>query len=448
MHYLTISFTHKNTDIAIREKLAFNSDEKLNKFYSDVLSSEAINEMIILSTCNRVELITSVNDLKKSIDTIFTKLSDLTSVLIDRLKELGDIYEDEGAVHHLFAVASSLDSLVIGETQIMGQLKDAFRFSFESGYSGQKLARLMHHSFKCAATVRNSTEISKNAVSISSVAVTKAKEVLGNNLAGYTALIVGAGEMSELAAKHLVNAGVNLIIFNRSIDKAKDLAKNLESNVTIKVEPFSELKTHINNYRLLFSATGAPHTIITKDMVEEVDFDRYWFDIAVPRDIEDCNCDRVNIYAVDDLKSIVNTNMALREENAAKAYAIIGKFTIDFYKWLQSLAIDPIIKEIREKAKQASMNEVSRSIKKGYIPAKYEKQLSKTLHQAFNTFLHEPTLRLKTVAEQPQADTIVQSMQYVFNLNCDVEKKLNLYRCEYQIEKDISITDEQRGEKN
>ena len=436
MHYLTVSFSHKNTSIEIREKLAFNDEEVLKEFYKKLLAHQSINEVIILSTCNRVEIITSVTECQDSLEHIFTELSALTGVSKEELEGRGDVYEDNGAIHHLFTVASSLDSLVIGETQIVGQIKKAFLLSYENKFCGQKLARTMHHAFRCAAEVRNSTDISKNPISVSSVAVAKAKEIFGGNIGGYSAIIVGAGEMAELAAKHLANAGVNLIIINRDIKKAQKLADSIES-VRVTVEPFSNLKKFLNRYRLLFSATGAPHTIITKDMVEEIDFERHWFDIAVPRDIEECECENINIYAVDDLEEIVNSNKALREEHAKIAYSIIGKATMDFFKWLQTLAIDPMIKEIRSRARECSQRELERAVKKGYLPKEYQKQVEKILHQSFNGFLHGPTKNLKNVADSPRADTIVQSMQYIFNLNTDVEKKLDSYKCEYQIEKNI-----------
>ncbi len=436
MHYLTVSFSHKNTSIEVREKLAFNDEEVLKEFYKKLLAHQSINEVIILSTCNRVEIITSVKECQDSLDHIFTELSALTGVSKEELEGRGDVYEDNGAIHHLFTVASSLDSLVIGETQIVGQIKKAFLLSYENKFCGQKLARTMHHAFRCAAEVRNSTDISKNPISVSSVAVAKAKEIFGGNIGGYSAIIVGAGEMAELAAKHLANAGVNLIIINRDIKKAQKLADSIES-VRVTVEPFSNLKKFLNRYRLLFSATGAPHTIITKDMVEEIDFERHWFDVAVPRDIEDCGCENINIYAVDDLEEIVNSNKALREEHAKIAYSIIGKATMDFFKWLQTLAIDPMIKEIRSRARECSQRELERAVKKGYLPKEYQKQVEKILHQSFNGFLHGPTKNLKNVADSPRADTIVQSMQYIFNLNTDVEKKLDSYKCEYQIEKNI-----------
>ncbi len=431
MHYLTLSFTHKNTDIEIREKLAFNSDEKSEDFQKKLVNFNSINESIILSTCNRVEIILSVSSCEDAIEYVFKELSRFSGISLEELEGRGDIYEDNGAIHHLFSVISSLDSLVIGETQIVGQLKDAYRFSYERGFCDQKLSRAMHHAFKCAAAVRSSTDISKSPISVSSVAVAKAKEIFGN-LGGFTSLLVGAGEMSELAAKHLIAQGVNVIIINRSIDRAEELAERLGDMAT--VASYSKLPELINRYRLLFSATGAPHTVITKDMVEEVNFERYWFDIAVPRDIEELVMKNLHIFAVDDLKEIVTKNLAQREEEAKTAYSIVGKATIEFFKWLQTLSVDPIIKEMREKAKECSLRELNRAVKKGYIDEAYSDEVMSILHHAFNAFLHTPTKNLKAVAEKAEADTIVQAVQYIFDINEESSKKLNIYKCEYQME--------------
>jgi len=380
MHYLTISFTHKNTDIKIREKLAFNSEEKSCHFMATLKACAAVNEVILLSTCNRVEIIASVTDCQSALNDALDLLSHVANVTREELEGHADVYEDNGAIHHLFTVCSSLDSLVIGETQIAGQLKDAFKYAFENNYCGQKLGRAMHHAFRCAAEVRSRTDISKSPVSVSSVAVNKAKDLLGN-LGGLTALVVGAGEMSQLAAKHLISSGVNIIIINRNLERAQELAAELGELAT--VAPYSKLTEFINRYRLVFSATGAPHSVITDDMVEEREFSRYWFDIAVPRDIDVQEHKDLQVYAVDDLEEIVNRNMSLREEQAKIAYSIVGRSTMDFFKWLQSMCVDPIIKEIRDNAKECSLQELEKAIKKGYIPEELQDQVAKVMHHAF-----------------------------------------------------------------
>jgi glutamyl-tRNA reductase len=436
MHYTVVSFTHKNTELEDREKLSFANENRLLEFYNFLKSLDGVQESIVLSTCNRVEVILNRKTGSNISDKIYSYLSNYSGIDIEKLKDSASEYQDGKAVHHIFSVVSSLDSLVLGETQIVGQVKDAFKFSYDHGFSGQKLARVMHNAFRCAATVRNKTSISKNPISVASVAVAQAKELFNDELGGYSAVIVGAGEMSSLAAKHLASSGVNLIIINRDMEKAYKLAKQIEG-VTIRVEPFSELKNLINHFRLLFSATSAPDIIIDKSMVEEVSFKRYWFDLAVPRDIIECKRDDIDVYAVDDLQAIMNKNLAQREENAKIAYKIVGEFTEEFFKWLQTLSVDPLIKEIRELAKECSHNELQKAIKKGYIPAELEQSVEKILHQSFNSFLHTPTKTLKNVADLPQSDTVVQSIQLFFGLNAKQRKALDVYKCDYQIEKDL-----------
>ena len=433
MNYLIVSYSHKNSDIAIREKIAFNSDEKKINFSQKLLKHPMINEVLILSTCNRVEIFTSVKSCLDALEYIINELSKISSIDIDKLKDLADIYEDNAAIHHIFSVASSLDSVVIGETQIVGQIKDAFKFCFDYGFCSQKIARVMHHTFRCAAAVRSSTEISSSPVSISSVAVNRAKDLAGGSLAGFSAIVIGAGQMSRICAEHLIKNGCNVIIINRNIKKAKELAKELGE--TTIVEGFDKLESFINKYRFLFSATSANGHVIKSDMVKDVDFKRYWFDIAVPRDIEEsCKDKNIDLFSVDDLKSVVSQNRAFREKQAGIAYSIIGKSTIEFYKWLQTLQVEPIIKRMREMAKRSAQKELDRALKKGYLPKEYKDEVEKILHQAFNTFLHKPTCNLKKVAEDPEFDTIVQSFQYLFGINEEQKKQMNMYKCEYHME--------------
>jgi glutamyl-tRNA reductase len=427
MQYMTLSFTHKNTDIQTREKLSFGSSDKLLAALKMIISHESVNEAILLSTCNRMEVITSVKECKESLSFVLSVLSHISGINKEELENRADVYENVGAIHHLFAVCSSLDSLVVGETQIAGQLKNAFNFSLKNNFCKEKLRRAMQQCFKCAAAVRSSTDISKNPVSVSSVAVTKAKDLL-KSLDGVNAVVVGAGEMSELAAKHLLSSNANVIIINRSYENALTLVKKLGKNAS--AQPFSSLKEAVNKYPLVFSATGASHAIITNEIVEPRVFERYWFDIAVPRDIEPCRFENVHIYAVDDLEEIVVKNLALREEQAKVAYSIVGQMTADFFKWLQTLAVDPIIKEIRHKAKQSAMSEIEKAVKKGYIQSEMKESVEKIIHQVFNSFLHKPTVNLKNVLELDESDKIIQSLQYFFDIDDERLKNMQINKIE------------------
>lgn len=432
MRYLTISFTHKNTEISIREKLSFSDDNTKINFLKNLIACPNINEVMLLSTCNRVEIFANTKECKKSSKLIIEELSKVSQISEEELLDRGDLFQDNGAIHHLFSVASSLDSLVVGETQISGQLKNAYEFAFKFGFCGQKLSRAMHCAFRCAAVVRNETDISKSPISVSSVAVSKAKEMLGT-LERTKAVVIGAAEMSELCCKHLVANSADVVVLNRNYEKAKELAQKLN----IKADSLDKLEFYINNYNLIFSATGSQTPIITQNLIKEQNFNRYFFDIAVPRDIEIYSTDKIYVYAVDDLQEIVNKNLSLREEQAKIAFAIVGRATMDFFKWLQTLSIEPIIKEIRDIAREVAQTEINKAIRKGYLKGSDEKEVAKVVHQVFNAFLHKPTKNLKQVSELPQADTIVQAIQYFFDINEEKTKYINNYKCEYQMEKDI-----------
>jgi glutamyl-tRNA reductase len=411
MHYLIISYSHKNCDIVTREKLSISDENKLHEFYKNIHKCQNINESVVLSTCNRVEIILSVNERPKVRDYVLKLISDYSKVEFDELESRADIYEDNAAIHHLFSVASSLDSLVVGETQITGQLKDAFKFAKNYEYSKVKLAKLINYSFRCAATIRNETTISSNPVSIASTAVSYANDLVGD-LGGMSALVVGAGEMGRLATKNLHKKGCNIIVINRDIKKAQILADEFDEGVSVK--PYEELSSLINRYKLLFSATSAPYTIINKNMVEAKEYKRYWFDLAVPRDIDEMSVDGLYTYSVDDLQVIVSKNRELREAQAKIAYKIITQHVTDYITLLDRMGIDPAIKMMRLKANECIEDELSKAIKKGFITKQMEANVRKTLQNSFNKFLHSPTKKLKSITNTHTADRVVESFDMLF----------------------------------
>ena len=427
MHYLNISFSHKNSTLEIREKLTYPNDENVEGCLRVLNTSDSINETILISTCNRMEIFCSCSDIADATKHIFEKLTARSGIAIEELEGRADIFDDSSAIHHLFTVASSLDSMVIGETQIAGQLKDAFRFSYDKGFCGQKLARAMHNAFKCAAKVRNATDISSKPVSIASVAVAKLKSVL-ESVEGKKALIIGIGEMSEITAKHMVSNGADVYIMNRTKDKAFTLAEECGA----KVLDFDQLPHIINEFEILFTATSSPIPIITDDIIKPCDFDRYWFDLAIPRDIIYHKGERINLYQIDDLKTIVDENRGLREEEARKAHTIIGRSTVAFFEWLDTLNIEPMIKEIYAKAFEAAKIESERVIKNGYIPKEYEAEVHKMGEQVMKRFLHEMTSKMRSVSEDSKSDMITGAMQFLINKDAETEMP-DKYKCEHAL---------------
>lgn len=452
MAYMSVSFTHKNTDITVREKLSFSNDVRKKEILRLLASNSAIEECLVLSTCNRVEIFTVVSDFDEAQKFVLLALSRVSGVSYDELAERADIYEDYGAIHHLFAVAASLDSLVVGETQIVGQLKDAYKFAMQNARAGAQIARAIDEALKCAARIRNQTEISKNPISVSSVAVAMAKDRLGS-LQGADAVVVGAGEMSELACKHLLANGANVTILNRNLTNAQKLAASLIGTADgailgerasrddagganlrgsantcaarIKTDALDNLKKYLNSASLFFSATGSQEPVITDTLLQPQGFKRYFFDIAVPRDVELTQSEDVEVYSVDDLEEIVKKNLILREEQAQIAYSIVAKCTNEFFKWLKAAASTPIIKALRQSAKQVAELELAKALKKGYLKHSDAEEARKLIHQVFKAFLHVPTVNLKNLGDADDEGGTVNALVEIFELQENYEKFLN-----------------------
>lgn len=411
MHYLIVSFSHKNSTLAIREKLAFVDESARIRAMETLNANPFISESMILSTCNRVEVVCSCSDTQLASTALFELLSSHSGLSSHELHERADVFDDEGGIHHLFSVASSLDSMVVGETQIAGQLKDAYKLSADNGFSAQKIGRAMSYAFKCAADVRNATNISSKPVSVASVAVAKVKESVGD-VSGKKALVIGSGEMSVITCKHLSAQGVEVTVMNRTFEKAEAIA----SECNARVRSFEELAYAINENELLFTATGSLTPIITDDMIKPTSFERYWFDMAVPRDIE---CDSalwsIRLFYVDDLKEIVSENIALREDEAKLSYVIIRRHVIGFFEWLKTLSIEPLIKNMYLKASNAAFQESTRVIESGYVPKEYEYAVHKATLQALKRFLHPFAERMRDGSDPMRVDALIESMSFLMN---------------------------------
>ena len=413
MHYLVISFSHKNSTLSQREKLAFVNDAAKIDMMEKINNHPQISESMILSTCNRIEIFCSCSHVEEASEYLLALLSAHSHFALDELKMRGDILDDYGAIHHLFSVTSSLDSMVVGETQIVGQIKDAYKLSLEHGFCGLKISRAMQFAQKCAAEIRNATEISSKPVSVASVAVTKARECCGT-LSGMKALVIGSGEMSVITCKHLSTHGVEVSVMNRTLSKAEEIAKECNA----KVRSFSEIAHAINEYPLLFTATGSITPIIDEKMVQTCSFDRYWFDMAVPRDIElETGSFGINVYRIDDLKEIVSANIGLREDEARTSFVVIGRQTTAFFEWLKGLTIEPLIKTMYQSAHTCAQAEAARVIDKGFIPKEYEAAVQKATQQALKRFLHPFSDRMRDASDPLRADALITAMSFLMNQN-------------------------------
>ncbi|MCX6074740.1 MAG: glutamyl-tRNA reductase [Campylobacterales bacterium] len=410
MHYLVLSFSHKNSTLVQREKLAFVNDEVKKEMLVRINAHPTINESILLSTCNRIEIVCSCSHIDEATEHLLELLAEHTSGTVEELKSRADIFDDYGAIHHLFSVASSLDSMVVGETQILGQLKDAFRLCSENGYCGLKLSRALLAAQKCAAEIRNATDISSKPVSIASVAVSKARECV-QSFQGKKVLVIGSGEMSVITCKHLSAHGASVCLMNRTRSKAEVIAH--ECGATVR--GYEELKSALNEYTMVFTATGALSAIITDDMVKPVPFERYWFDMAVPRDIECESGNGIHVYRIDDLKEIVSANISMREDEARTSFVLVSRHATAFFEWLKALSIEPLIKNIYERAYHSAYIEAMRVIDKGFIPKEYEDELTKATEQALKRFLHPITEQMRCHTDPLRTDALIEALSFLMN---------------------------------
>lgn len=417
MYYQVVSFSHQNCDQAMREKLAFSNNEEKVDMLNLLVAFEFVHEAFIISTCNRVEVVLATSDNFSSFHAILGLMTQKSNLNFYELKTTAKRYDDEEAVEHIFSVVSSLNSLVIGESQITGQVKEAFMLSHRNKTAGRKLNRIISYAIKCAAEVRNATNISQNPISIASVAVAQAHSILGDDMIGMTSVVLGAGEMGVLASKHLLRAGCDVVMLGRDLEKVTAITDALGENV--KADSIDNLRKYVNRYRLLFSATSAKEPIITKDIIENESVTRLWFDMAIPRDIEDMNMEKLQLFRIDDLRSISQSNHALREEQGVRATEIVEKYKEDFYAWLRTLSIEPVIKQMREYVTTAIDAEMTRAIKKGFVPAEAEENMRKMAEQMFKRFLHEPTQNLRESSTQKENSNSIEAIKKIFNINTD-----------------------------
>jgi len=266
----------------------------------------------------------------------------------------------------------------------------------------------MKSAFKCAADVRNATDISSKPVSMASVAVSKLKSLV-DDIKGKKALIIGVGEMSEITAKHLISAGADVYIMNRTKHKAQELAEA----VGAKVIEFEKLGEAVNEFEILYTATSSHTPIITDEIIKPVAFDRYWFDLALPRDIQYSKGERIHLYVIDDLKVIVDENRSYKEEAARAAHSIIGRGVVGFFEWLNNQDIEPLIKNIYLKAQEAAKAEASRAVKAGYIPKEYEAEAQKMCDQALKRFLHDITKNMRNAIENRETALLSEAVERI-----------------------------------
>lgn len=417
---VVVGVNHKSAPIEIREKLAF-SERKLNESLKSLYQHPLISENVILSTCNRVEIYAQVEDIETGIISLKNFFADYHEIPIQDLNGHFYTYINKEMVEHLFNVSSSLDSMVVGEPQILGQVKEAYIAARYSKATGIILNQLFEKSFSVAKKVRSETAIAEKAVSISYAAVELAKKIF-DVLHDKKVLLVGAGEMSELAARHLLSLGVNSIfVSSRTFERAVELARRLKGSA-IRFENFSD---ELARTDIVISSTSAPHPIIRKDMVEKVIHKRknkpmFFIDIAVPRDVEPevNDIENVYLYNIDDLQEIVDANKLEREKETEKARKLIKEEVGLFSEWLQSLNAIPTISSIREQAEKIRIFELEKTFSKLKNLNEMQKTAIDNMTSSIvNKILHKPTVSIREQTKEKDGHWYIQVVRHLFHLD-------------------------------
>jgi len=415
-----VGVNHKTTPVEIRERLAFSPGE-IEASLERLISHPEIIENIILSTCNRVEIYARVRNTEQGVLLLKQFICDYHKISLPELDSYFYSYQDEAAVEHLFRVSSSLDSMVLGEAQILGQVKDAYSLARALRSTGMVLNQLFEKAFNVAKRVREETGIAERGVSISSAAVELARKIF-EDLENHSVMLVGTGEMAELAAKHLISYGVKTVyVASRTYERAVSLAKTLNGAAL----DFDMFKEQLHRADIVITSTAAPTFIIKKDMVERAIHQRknkpiFFIDIAVPRDIEPevNDLENVYLYDIDDLQSVVAANIHEREKEAESALEIIQSEVNKFNNWVVSLDAVPTIVEMRKRAESIRQKEVDKAIRKMSHLSEEDKQMLHIATQSIiNKILHKPTVNLKKQTQSQEGHVYLKAIRHLFHLD-------------------------------
>ena len=420
MSIVLVGINHKSAPVEVRERLAF-TEEACSTGLHTLVDGEIVREGLIVSTCNRVEVLaeTSSERLKDSIERVNQFLSRTDSVPPSFFETHLYQHTDDEAVRHLFRVASSLDSMVVGEPQVLGQVRRAYSIALEAGTAGRILNRLVHHAFRVAKRVRTETGIGANAVSISYMAVELGKKIF-NSLEGHTALLIGAGEMAELSARHLLNAGVSRVLLaNRTEVRAERLAAELGGETV----NFAEVSKYLAEADIIICSTAADQYLITEPMVREALGKRrnrpsFFIDISVPRNIDPAvgKIPNVFVFDIDDLESVISSNIREREREAERAELIVESEIMQFAQTLRVLDIGPTIGALRNKLQDIAKTELIRQRNRlGQLSVEQEAAVEALLVSTVNKISHPLLSHMRRSYGSSDAETI-QAWRDIFGL--------------------------------
>ncbi|MCF8110997.1 MAG: glutamyl-tRNA reductase [Desulfobacteraceae bacterium] len=418
-----LGINHNSAPVDLRESLAF-SDQESRASVRELKKQPEISEILILSTCNRVEMLFTSHDPGGAIKAIKSHIAEIKSVEESRFEGALYTYLGSEAVKHLFRVASSLDSMVLGEPQILGQVKTAYRSAVDNRGTGVILNRLVHKSFSVAKRIRTETGIGDRAVSISYAAVELARKIFGR-LEDKAVLLVGAGEMAELAVEHLnrIRSTGALYVANRTFEVGVDLARRF-SGTAIRFEEIEETLKHAD---IIISSTGSADFVIFRDQVKPAMRHRkqrplFFIDIAVPRDIDPAvnKIDNAYIYDIDDLQDVIEDNIESRRSESARAERIIDEAAVRFAQWYESLDVVPTIKQLRAKLAAIAEAELKKTIQAMDHPSAKDVEAMERMSEAVvKKIMHDPVRFLKNPGTHRDKSLYIDLARKLFNLEDD-----------------------------
>jgi glutamyl-tRNA reductase len=419
MKLLITGVSHKTAPVEVRECLAFREDS-LPKALTDLRSRTGVSEAVILSTCNRVEITLTTDDAADPQAIVEGFLSDHKAVSADSIGPHLYRHEGRAAIHHLFRVAASLDSMVVGEPQILGQLKSAYSTAKDCGAVCGWLEGLLTRAFSVAKRVRSETGIGQMAVSVSYAAVELARKIFGS-LDNRTVMIVGAGKMSELAARHLRRSGAShVFVTNRTHSRAVEMAE-LFQGTPVEYSRFTAMLPEVD---ILIASSGAPHYILHKDEMQRVISARrnkpmFLIDIAVPRNIEPAvnDLDNVFLYDVDDLEEVVNSNLRERAKEADHAEKMVAEEVERMMARLKVAEVTPTIVGLQEQLEQIRAGELDKVRRRfGPFTAQQEEALEALTRGIINKIAHGPISELRLQAGKPDGVHVIAAIRKAFHL--------------------------------
>jgi glutamyl-tRNA reductase len=436
MHVIVVGINHKTAPVEIRERLTFDPSQ-LGDAMRQLQGKKSILENVILSTCNRTEIYAVVDQIHTGRYYIKEFLSQWFQIEKEEFTPFLFIYEEDGALEHLFKVACGLNSLILGETQILGQVRTSFLTAQEEKTSGTVFNQLFKQAITLAKKAHSNTDIGANAVSVSYAAVELAKKVFGT-IENKHVLILGAGKMGELAIENLHgNGATNVTVVNRTYEKAKDLASRFQG----KAKSMDELEKALMEADILISSTGAKDFVLTKQIVEQIEKKRkgkplFMVDIAVPRDLDPAiaELEGVFLYDIDDLEGIVQANLQERQKAADIIMLMIEEEIVQYKQWLRMLGVVPVISALREKAlniQSETMKSLERKLPN--LSEREIKVLNKHTKSIINQMLKDPILQVKELAGTKDADKNLQFFMDIFNIEDLVEKQKNVDRVNHDM---------------